>query len=104
MHPSVTETAQQDVVRTQDQGSDLAWPDALGRTRRSAALVLSLAVLIGAAGVGAAFGAGWTGVLVALAVAVPAGGLVAAVAWWATLWQPQSGHGRGAVLAMRRER
>src|SRR5262245_7047729 len=54
MHPTVTETAPREVVHATGQGLDLVRPDVFGQTRRSAALVLFLAVLIGAAGVGAA--------------------------------------------------
>ncbi len=70
--------------------------DELGRARRSAALVMAVAVLVGACGVAtwvtATFGAAWSGAF-ALLVALPLGGVVAYRAWRWSLCRPLDGAG-----------
>jgi hypothetical protein len=77
--------------------------DRIGRARRSAAVVLSLAVLVGSCGVAASvaatIGVAWSGT-VALLVAVPLVGALAVRGWRSALCRPLSGQAdSGRALA-----
>lgn len=97
--PAVTDPAP---TRAHDAASQSPrWPDSFARARRSAAIVLALAVLTGAAGVvasaTAALHSTWP-LMFALLAAVPLCAGMAVLAWcWAFRKPPTPTGGRGCV-------